>query len=825
MGKSPVLISATVLLASFLLASPLSRAQQCSEQTNVIIGADSISIVSASTAADCCNACNSNPDCVAFTLDTAAHQCYLKDNTRGETPQSNRVSGTNGRTPLNSFYACQGQFGSFPFCNTSASLEERINDLIDRVPLDIIGQQQTARESPEMINLGVPAYYWGTNAIHGMQNTDCLPDGQCPTSFPAPCGLAAAFNTSIVKDMGRIIGRELRAYYNYRFHNSLDTWSPTINPSRDPRWGRNVESPGEDPLVCGLFGQAYTEGLQYGDDDQYFQSIVTLKHWVAYSLENYDGVTRHTYNAIVSPYDLSDTYFPGWERTVRNAGAMGVMCSYNELNGAPTCGNPNLTSILRDDFGFQGYITSDSDAVADIYSSHKYEPTPELAVRDAINAGCDINSGNTYSDYLAKAINESLVDVEAVRACQFRAYKMRFQLGLFDPNVTTSYRSINISEVGQPSSQESSLLAARKTMTLLKNDNILPFQTGKTIAVLGVSANSSGDILGNYVGPICPDGTYNCVPTIYDGIKALNNGPTLLVDDPSQIQSAVAAAKQADYVVLLASNAADGGGEGQDRYNISLAADQKAFADAVLQVGKPTVLLSINGGLISLDDLKDTAPAILIAFMPGVHGGQAVAETIFGLNNPGGKLPVTMYPSNYVNEIDFLNMSMTTGPGRSYKYYTGTPLFPFGFGLSYTTFNLTWSPVPPSAGVRLSSAFDSRTFTCTVTNTGNKLGDEVVFAYYRPQSESIQSLPADNPVPLKVLFGFERVTLAPGQSTQIMFELNTTDLGLVDTDGHRSVHSGQYDIILSRGHGEELVTTVQVDLKTPHRLFTFRRWW
>ncbi|EGD75268.1 hypothetical protein PTSG_06921 [Salpingoeca rosetta] len=456
---------------------------QCKLETGVIIGAGNIDVLQVASADACCNACNANSACIAFTFDTSTHACFLKDNLRDNTTQSDRISGTNGRSPNDVFYACQGKFGSLRFCNTSLPLDARLQDLISRVKLDDVGAQLRARQSPQLLDIGVPAYYWGTNAIHGMQNTQCLPDGQCPTSFPAPCGLAATFNMSIVKEMGRIIGRELRAYYNGQFHNSLDTWSPTINPSRDPRWGRNVESPGEDPLVCGLYGSAYTQGLQYGDDPNYYQAIVTLK-----------------------------------------------------------------------------------------------------------------------------------------------------------------------------------------------------------------------------------------------------------------------------------------------------------------------VLLCV--------------------------------ETIFGANNPGGKLPVTMYPSTYVDDIDFLNMSMTTGPGRSYKYYTGTPLFAFGFGLSYTTFNLTWSPAPPS-GV-LTSPHATKTYTCKVTNTGRVAGDEVVFAFMKPKAATITTLGSDTPVPIKVLFAFERVSLAAGASTTVHFNLTTTMLGLVDNDGHRSVHNGDYDVELTRGHGEELLTTVTVALPAashPHRISTFRKWW
>lgn len=601
--------------------------------------------------------------------------------------------------------------------------------------------------------------------------------------------------------------------------------------------GRNVESPGEDPLVCGMYGSAYAEGLQRGSDPDVYQAIVTLKHWIAYSVENYDGVTRHTYDANVTAFDLADAFFPAFKRTVQEGGAMGIMCSYNELNGKPTCGNPALTATLREDWGFQGYITSDSDSIADIWKSHHYEADAPHAVRDGLEAGCDIDSGNTYRDNLATAVNTSLVDIKYARESLMRTYKMRFLLGLFDPNVTNPYRDITTDVVGSADHQATSLLAARKSMVLLQNhDNLLPLKRGLNIALIGTDADSGEDLLGNYNGPICSDGKYDCVSTIKDQLTALNTaGSVTTLTDISDPPTVTAAAKAGDVVVFVASNAKDGGGEGHDRYNISLAADQMAAAEAALAAGKPLVLVLINGGIIAIDDLKNKAPAILEAFMPGVHGAQAIAESIFGDNNPGGKMPVTMYESTYVDQVDFLNMSMQAGPGRSYRYYSGTPLFTFGFGLSYTNFTLQWSPAPPAAVH--TSKDESTTYTVKVTNTGKVAGDEVVMAFFKPKASSFGALRDVAPVPIKQLFGFQRVALAPGQDETLTFVLNSTDLSLVDHNGNRAIHNGEFDIVFTRGHGMELQTVMRLSVPRDEsvpadaivseasRTDTFRKWW
>jgi hypothetical protein len=287
-----------------------------------------------------------------------------------------------------------------------------------------------------------------------------------------------------------------------------------------------------------------------------------------------------------------------------------------------------------------------------------------------------------------------------------------------------------------------------------------------------------------------------------------------------------------DLVVLVISNAHDGGGEGGDREHIALADDQIAFATKVIAAGKPTVIVMINGGVISLDGLKDSAPAILMAWMPGAHGAGAVAQAIFGDINPGGKMPVTMYPSSYIYDVSMLDMSMQAGPGRSYKFYTGTPLYTFGYGISYTTFSLAWAPKPP-AQQTLHIGMEEETmattkYTCTVKNTGTVLGDEVVMAFVAPTRSSFGGfVAAADPVPIKVLVAFERVTLAAGASTTVSFEIDASRFSMVDADGHRSIVPGAFNVILTRGHGAELASELAVRTHDarPKRLSTFRKWW
>ena len=529
------------------------------------------------------------------------------------------------------------------------------------------------------------------------------------------------------------------------------------------------------------------------------------------------------------------------------------------VNGKPTCANPDLTKTLREDWKFNGYITSDTDACGDIASSHHYAKDGEHATADCLAGGTDINSGGTYAKYLAKSIAAKVTPDADARAALRNAYKIRMRLGLFDPKVPNANRGIKTDVIGSAEHKAASLLASYQSMTLLKNDAaVLPLKPGGKLAVIGSSVDAIADTMGNYNGDnICPRKSggaaagvavkTDCLTSIWKALNASNaaaGGASTLVTyatkkwTSSAIAEAVAAAKAADAVVLAASNANDEGGEGHDRSSIALEASQLAMCKAVLAATAGTstkvALLLINGAIIGLDELRDGASAILEAFLPGVYGAKAVADTIWGAYNPGGKLPVTMYFSNYTELVNFDDMSMQAGPGRTYRYLPEDfpVVYPFGYGLSYTTFDLKWNPPQPTAhathvavsgGTGAAAATD---YSVVVTNTGKIPGDEVVLAYLKPQARSFETLPVGTPVETKRLFGFQRVHLEPGASTTLTFSVGTRQLQMVDIDGHAALHSGKFSVVFSRGHGAELSAPITVH--APHgpvRTKTFRRWW
>jgi len=357
------------------------------------------------------------------------------------------------------------------------------------------------------------------------------------------------------------------------------------------------------------------------------------------------------------------------------------------------------------------------------------------------------------------------------------------------------------------------MLATRQSLVLLKNDKqTLPFPKGKKIAVLGPHGNSQGDLVGNYIGMICPNGGFSCITSPFTAITDANKGGTTVYIQGCQISSnsttgfdaAITAAKQADYVVLLLGINQSIEREAMDRVDITLPGVQEQFAHAILNIGKPTALVLINGGIVAIDSLKASTPAIVEAFYPGYWGGVAISDVIFGDYNPGGKLPVTYYANSYINEIDFLNMNMTDAPGRSYRYYTGTPLWEFGYGLSYTTFKLDWSDMESEIPITLHNKnLQAVQYNVTVTNTGSVAGDEVALAFFKPQSFK------DVPL-IKQLFGFQRVHLEPNESVKLSFTLNVKTLSMGDENGHVVSRPGVYVVEFTNGVEERLVTKVEV---------------
>ena len=602
--------------------------------------------------------------------------------------------------------ACAPPHDSYPFCDATLPKEERVNDLIQRLQLHEKPRLLVARQSPDsnISRLGIPEYDWGTNCVHGVQSR-CAPGGPCATSFPNPNALGATFNRTLWKQMGRTMGLELRALWLQGIgeahesglpHLGLDCWSPNINIVRDPRWGRNLETPSEDPKICGAFGTEVTRGLQNGVDDKFMQAVVTLKHFDANSLEgNWSRhgkiITRHSVDSQISMYDLFSTFLPAFREAVVEGGARGVMCSYNSINGIPSCANKwLLKDVLRDEWGFDGYVSSDSGAVQDILDPHHFTSNWTETVAKAVLAGCDVESANwpkdhpwstngPYISYLPKAVSEGLLPESAIDEALRHSLGLRFDLGLFDPIESQPYWKIPLSVVQSDAHVALSQDATRQGLVLLANPHangtlpLLPFKANTKIAVIGPHTNSRSSILGNYYGEICPSGNIHstdCVQTIFEAIQDLNikagaapsdtvNATGVEVNSTSRlgISAALDAANRSNVIVFIGGlSTPELESEGFDRHDISLPGLQPELLRKLLSLGKPLCLVLIHGGIVTIPDDILSFPnlAIVSAGYPGIYGGIAIAEALFDIpNNTGGigrmasnrwgRTPVTWY--------------------------------------------------------------------------------------------------------------------------------------------------------------------------------------
>eukprot|EP01062_Namystynia_karyoxenos_P065837 TRINITY_DN59893_c0_g1_i1.p1 TRINITY_DN59893_c0_g1~~TRINITY_DN59893_c0_g1_i1.p1 ORF type:complete len:804 (+),score=280.33 TRINITY_DN59893_c0_g1_i1:86-2413(+) len=735
--------------------------------------------------------------------------------------------------------ACVAPHDKYPFCDPKRPMADRVNDLISRLTLEEKPYLLVARESPlgNISRLGIPEYDWGGNCIHGVQSR-CSPAGVCPTSFPNPNALGATFNRTVWRGMGKVIGLELRALWLQNVgenhdsnlpHIGLDCWSPNINFVRDPRWGRNLETPGEDPFATGTFGAEVTAGLQTGAlDPRFMQAVVTLKHFVANQLEGAWGplhtINRHTVDARISQYDLHSSYLAAFRMAVKDAGAAGVMCSYNAVNGVPSCANSwLLEEVLRKNWGFDGYVTSDSGAVKDVYVNHHYTKAWPETVATTVKAGCDVESagwpknhpwgtGGPYIDYLPGAVKAGLLNESAIDTALRNALGLRFRLGLFDPIDDQPYWKIPPSTVRHPDHIALSIDSTRQSLVLLQNNVTagkgLPFKAGSSVAVVGPHVNDRSVILGNYLGEICPDGTDNCVENPCEAISKLNNasgGKTVCVQgvgvtstDTSGIDAAVKAAQAADVVIYIGGNdVAHVEKEGQDRHSIDFPGVQAEMLQKLAALGKPFAVVIYHGGVVAMPNaLAASFPAIISAGYPGFFGARALADALFDIpggaqaQNRWGKLAVTWYSSEgwAAANYDMLDFGMAQSPGRTYRYYTGSgAAWRFGHGLSYarTSFKAT------AAGNSLSVAVSNE--------DAARATDEVVMVLMRPKAGVV---PGSDPASkiLVQLIDFARLgPIAPKTEAVAKFTITPKSVALFDAQGSETIYPGAYEIVVSTG--------------------------
>jgi beta-glucosidase len=674
----------------------------------------------------------------------------------------------------------------------SHTLKERANDLIRRMSLaEKVMQLQNG--APGIPRIELPAYNYWNEALHGVANS-----GRA-TVFPEPVGMASTWNPELLHQEGTVIGIEGRAKYNdyvskhdgnTALWKGLTFWTPNINIFRDPRWGRGQETYGEDPFLTSMLSVPFIQGLQ-GDDSNYMLAMGCAKHYAVYSGSEADC---HRFDAEPSERDLYETYLPQFERAVRVGHVGGVMGAYSALYGVPDCASSFLlTDLLRTKWGFDGYIVSDCGAIGDISDrrAHHYVNTPEEAAALGVKAGCDLCCGGDYNA-LVRAVQHGLVTEKDVDQALYYTLWTRFKLGLFDPADKVPYSKYTIKDNDTPEHQQVALELARQSLVLLKNDGILPLNQAKIkrIAVIGPNGKSTSMLHGNY------HGSASHPVSILDGIKQLagtnievtfaqgspittkpGEAPWSSAQDntttrplPELAAEALANATNADLIIYVGGITPAQEGEGFDRDSIELPEVQEKLVQALHATGKPMVMVNCSGS------------AIALPWYPGEKGGQAVAEVLFGKVNPSGHLPITFYRAT-TDLPAFTNYSMAN---RTYRYFSGKPLYAFGHGLSYTKFDfksgkLGSKKIPADGTVKV---------MFTVKNSGKLDGDEVAQVYFRHVHSAV-------PQPKLALCGFTRVHLKHGKSTKVTVEVPAARLRYWDTQKKQYVvEPGDYQFLI-----------------------------
>jgi len=823
--------------------------------------------------------------------------------------------------------------------DSTAPIKDRVDDLVSQMTLEE-KVSQMVHDTPAIERLGVPAYNWWNECLHGVGRAGIA------TVFPQAIGLAATWDVDLIHQVATATSDEARAKHHdalrkglHRQYFGLTFWSPNVNIFRDPRWGRGQETYGECPYLTARMGVAFVKGLQ-GDDAKYLKLVATPKH---YAVHSGPESKRHTFNATADERDLRETYLPQFEACVKEAKAYSIMGAYNRTNGEACCASPTLLQkILREEWGFDGYVVSDCGAIYDIYANHKIVDTPEEATALAVKNGCELNCGQVYPALL-DAVEQDLISENTIDRALKRLFTARFLLGMFDPPEQVPYAQIPYEIVDSPEHRAMALQAARESIILLKNaDGLLPLRKDiSSIAVIGPNADNVEALLGNYSGtsaepvsllegirqtvssetqvlyaqgcdlaqglpildvipqdylrPADADGQSGLTAAYYPnpqfkddpamiridsrvdfdwrattpvtgqiadpfsvrwtgtlvppetgtyklGARGCNgyrlyldgelvvelkgwHGPITRVTeleleagraydlrlehmyrdfdhDPvmqllwslpsaNSVSKAIEAASGADVVVaaLGLSPAVEGeempieapGFKGGDRVDIGLSGPQEELLEQLHKLGKPIVLVLLNGSALAVNWAAENVPAIVEAWYPGQAGGRAVADVLFGDYNPAGRLPVTFYKS--VDDLPpFEDYQME---GRTYRYFRGDPLYPFGYGLSYTTF--AYSNLKLSA--KAIARDETITISANVQNTGDRAGDEVIQLY-------VSNLTASVPTPIRQLAGFERVHLEPGQKETVAFTVTSHQLSVIDDEGQRVVEPGEFQVAI-----------------------------
>ena len=829
------------------------------------------------------------------------------------------------------------------FRDSSLPIEERVDLLISQMTIDE-KISQLMSDAPAIKSLGIPKYDWWNESLHGVARAGYA------TVFPQSISIAASWDKNLLHEVATAISDEARAKHHeyarrgqHDIYQGLTMWSPNINIFRDPRWGRGHETYGEDPYLTGQLGLNFVKGLQ-GDHSKYLKTVATAKHFAVHSGPE---ASRHTFDVYPSERDLWETYLPAFRTLVKDAQVSSIMTAYNRFRGEAASASDRLYNILRNDWGFNGYVVSDCGAISDIWEHHKITSKPSAAAALALEKGCDLNCGGTYS-HLKQALQENLITENDINIALKRLLHARFKLGMFDEVSHVSYAQIPFSVNTNPSHRSLARKDAHKSIVLLKNENkLLPLNKNKinSIAVIGPNANNKQSLWGNYNGTpknpvtvfegiknkVSPfikvkyeEGaplangieTLEVIPSVYfeteEGKQGLNafyydnlnwQGDPLFqqIDDQinfewdintpdprlklsnysvkwkgflkvpesgtyyfsdwskpymtfsiaeeiegggkhkhhpktdlkkifleegkryaievnyknyygnaiakmqwatpkkNQLTKAVQLTKESDLTVLVLglnerlegeemSINVEGFSRG-DRTSLQLPNSQVELMKAVVNTGKPVVLVLLNGSALAINWASENMPSILTAGYPGEEGGNAIADVLFGDYNPAGRLPVTYYKS--VDQLpDFENYDMA---GRTYRYFQGDALYPFGYGLSYTSFE--YSNLQLSSSFKMNESID---VSVEVKNTGEMAGDEVVQLY-------IKDVKGSTPRPLVELKGFERIHLQKGEQKSVHFTIFPRQLAMINSKEELVIEPGNFIVYVGGKQPDSII--------------------
>ncbi|MFS8004215.1 putative xylan 1,4-beta-xylosidase [Helianthus anomalus] len=708
-----------------------------------------------------------------------------------------------------------------PFCRVNLPIRARVRDLLGRLTL-----QEKVRllvnNAAAVPRLGIQGYEWWSEALHGVSDvgpgTKFLPTFLGATQFPQVITTASTFNDTLWEEIGQVVSNEARAMYNGG-KAGLTFWSPNVNIFRDPRWGRGQETPGEDPALAARYAVRYVKGLQGNAGDR-LKVAACCKHYTAYDLDNWNGVDRFHFNAKVSKQDLEDTYNVPFKACVLEGKVASVMCSYNQVNGKPTCADPNLLkNTIRGDWRLNGYIVSDCDSVGVMYTSQHYTATPEDAAAQSIKAGLDLDCGPHLAVYTEGAIKQGKLKEVDVDGALANTLAVQMRLGMFD-GPRQPYANLKISDVCLGSSNQLALEAARQGIVLLDNrGHGPPLSTvrHRTVAVIGPNSDVTVTMIGNYAGIAC--GYTTPLQGIARYVKTIHQAGCSDVSCRGNqlIGPAEGAARHADATVLVMGLDQSIEAEARDRTNILLPGHQQELISRVAKASRgPCVLVIMSGGPVDITFAKrdPRITTIIWAGYPGQSGGTAIADILFGTTNPGGRLPMTWYPQEYLAKVPMTNMGMRANPahnypGRTYRFYKGPVVYPFGHGLSYTTFRHSIVKAPTTLtlpmlsihlennnattltnGVRVSHtkcSTLSSSLHIDVENTGTMDGTHTVMVFSTP--------PEGKWATHKQLVAFQKVHVAAGGLQRVALDLHVCKhLSVVDKFGIRRVPMGEHTL-------------------------------